>query len=503
MSKKPAKDADFELAGPRPESVIESLRSLGYDLPTAIADLIDNSIAASAKNIWLDFEWSGSRTSMVLTDDGTGMAGDELSNAMRLGSRSPLDIRGPTDLGRFGLGLKTASFSQCRRLTVISKTSRNDLECRCWDLSYVTAECDWKLLKGQQFVTPTMTLRLNQLSSGTAVVWDQLDQVVGHAKPDDESAYRFFLERIEQVKIHLAMVFHRFLSGSGAVKIQINNGVVKPWDPFLINESATQHLPEEVLIYQGGEVRVQSYVLPHHSKIDDETYKRAAGQMGWNASQGFYIYRNKRLLVPGDWLGLGFQKEEHYKLARVQVEITNGMDADWQIDVKKSRARPPGELRADLRRIARITRERAVEIYRHRGKVLARETGSPNVFPWQKCVRHGKIFYKINREHPLVRDLVDTAGDLKATIAALLRILEETIPVSYIVVNNAEHPDSLSTPFAGVPSSQIREVMLAVYQSLRHQGLSHQNARLRLSVMEPFDRFPELIASIEASESPA
>ena len=126
------------------------------------------------------------------------------------------------------------------------------------------------------------------------------------------------------------------------------------------------------------------------------------GSREWNSRQGFYVYRNRRMLVAGDWLGLPFTKEEHYKLARIQVDIPNAMDQDWQIDVRKSRVRPPGVLRKDLERIANLTRKRAVEIYRHRGKIVARSRSAGHTFAWQRKVKNGTIFYCLDRKHPLI-----------------------------------------------------------------------------------------------------
>src|SRR5262249_37614312 len=160
---------------------------------------------------------------------------------------------------------------------------------------------------------------------------------------------------------------HRFL-GSG-FRVFINGKEakhqVKAWDPFLQSHSATQQLPIEKIPGPSGVVMVRPFILPHLDKLGERQHKAAAGPSGWNAQQGVYVSRNERLLAPGDWLGLGFTKEEHYKLSRIQVDIPNTMDGEWDIDVKKSRARPPGHIRDRLREVANLTRVRAVEVYRH------------------------------------------------------------------------------------------------------------------------------------------
>jgi len=365
-------EPEYEIAAPRADAMIQSLRAFGYDVPAAIADLIDNSIAAGAKNVWLEFYWSGAESYVAIADDGAGMTEGELSAAMRPGSRSPLEERDAKDLGRFGLGLKTASFSQCLSLTVASrkKAAGAAAAVRCWDLEYVTECGDWRLLCGGSETFRAHGLaRLEALPSGTVVFWEKMDRVTPPGTQTNSSPeHDLFLRRIEEVRAHIAMVFHRYLDGipGRPLRIHVNGELVKAWDPFAAKHSATQHLPEEAMPFRGEALMVRPFILPHHSKMSKAAYEEAKGPKGWDAQQGFYVYRNKRLLVAGDWLGF-FQKEQHCKLARIQVDIPNSMDETWEIDVKKSRAWPPPQLRRHLRRPASATRARATEVYRNRG----------------------------------------------------------------------------------------------------------------------------------------
>ena len=489
-------DDHSELAQPSPGLMIESLRAFGYDLRTALADLIDNSIAARARNVWIDAVWRGRDSMISVTDDGRGMTPRELLDAMRLGCRGPLSPRDPRDLGRFGLGLKTASFSQCRRLTVYSRAAQDScIEARCWDLDFVT-ECDeWRVLKKGTEAADERSQRLRSLPTGTAVVWEVLDRVVGDADTNNEAARDHFLAGLDGVKQHLSMVFHRFLAGPEALAITLNEREVKAWDPFLQNDSATQRLPRELLLGCGGEIVVTPFVLPHHSKISAGTHTLAAGPKGWNAHQRFYVYRNRRLLVPGDWLRLGMQKEEHYKLARIMLDIPNSMDSHWSLDVRKARAVPPAELRADLRRIAKLTRQDAAGVYRHRGKALARAAAQAYVFVWERKLKHGKVFYRINRSHPLVKRVFAAPTDIRDKAKALLRLLEETVPLPLIVIDSSEQPDRHASPFEGSPADEMLAVVRAVYESLTAQGVPPEEAAERLLAMEPFSRYPEQIAA--------
>jgi hypothetical protein len=352
-----------EAAEPPAAALVEALRGLGYSLPTAVADLIDNSISAKARNVWIDFGWAGSGSWISILDDGRGMNESALRNAMLPGSRNPLEERDASDLGRFGLGLKTASFSQCRRLTVASRTADGNA-LRRWDLDHVSACNRWELLLDPILGSEARLDALNSVASGTLVLWEALDRVVGEAGADAESARGRFLQRAQEVEEHLAMVFHRYLSGADPLCIFINGRTereqIRPWDPFFTMHDATWRLPPESLDLGDAEVQVQGFVLPHKDRLRETEYSEGAGPSGWNAHQGFFVYRNRRLLVPGGWLGLGrdrsWPREEHYKLARIRVDIPNSTDHEWKIDVKKSMARPPEQLRRRLRDIAERVR---------------------------------------------------------------------------------------------------------------------------------------------------
>ena len=485
---------DYDIASPGAAELFESLRAFGYDLPTALADIIDNSISASARNIWIDMIWDGPGSRITIRDDGTGMSEDALRQAMRPGSLSPLEDRAANDLGRFGLGMKTASISQCRCLTVMSKTSSGEISIRRWDLDYIasTGTGEWRLLKGDELLGDEDRALLDGQEQGTILFWDRLDQLVGNAATDDETAQKHFRERADALKAHLAMVFHRFLRGRNAIRLHLNGRQIEPWDPFLEDTDKVDPLPAETLVADGEAVEVKAFILPHHSRITPEQHAAAAGPRGWNAHQGFYIYRNKRLLVAGDWLGLGMQKEEHFKLARIRIDLANSADLLWQIDVKKSRARPPAVLRRDLLRIARAARSQASSIYRHRGKVVQRKLGSNDVFLWNHVVKRGKTYYKINRDHPLVRKVLD-AADEKTPVQHLLPLIEKTIPAPLIVINNAEMPDGFGKPFED-SSADLKTAMAETFQALIEDGRGRPDAARALLTMEPFNQYPEMVA---------
>lgn len=485
----------YDLVEPYAPAMIESLRAVGYDLATAMADLVDNSITAEATDIHIEFFWDGEASSIAVTDNGKGMSEEQLIEAMRIGA-DPTVPRERNDLGRFGLGLKTASFSQCRRVTVSTRKDGDALQTRCWDLDYVRETREWRVLRTGSPKSEEFSKHLADLP-GTVVVWENLDRLVTGTSAENANDRDIFNDRIAIVEKHLAMVFHRFLDRLG-VSILVNGNQVKPWDPFLTSFPATQHPEPQIIALNGEPVTVNAYILPHHSKLSPAEYSLAAGPHGWVAHQGFYIYRNNRLLVPGDWLGLGVKKEEHYKLARIRVDLPNTLDDLWGIDIKKSSASVPVQLREALTHIGRATRERAVEVYRHRGSVLNRAHAEESTFVWQQRVSHGKVFYRINRQHPLLRRLLSDDRPAPGTLTACLRLIEEAVPVPLIILNKSQKPEGESLPFEYAESSEVYELAIELYRALIHTGVSRPDAIERLYRMEPFNRLSEFIANLPA-----
>jgi len=476
---------------PEASSMIETFRAIGYNIETAVADIIDNSISANAKNIWIHFEWKGSSTWLAIKDDGIGMNNEELIQAMRPGSKNPLVDRNSKDLGRFGLGLKTASFSQARQLTVLSKKQDYSSVYWTWDLDYVKQTGNWDLIR--YLPDKFDENALGNLTSGTLVIWNDVDRVVKDFKENDNTALDKFLIVMERVKKHLAMVFHRFIENK-KIKIFFQDNDISPWNPFLVAEDATQALSEEHL--HNGKVIIKGFVLPHKSKISEEIYKYGEGTKGWNEHQGFYIYRNERLLLAGDWLGL-FKKEEHYKLIRIQIDLPNSLDADWQIDIKKSVARPPLFYTDQIRNYAAKVRSQGVEVYRHRGKTIKLSAGQKFVPLWTDHKRGDKWFYKINRDHPLLDMAKSQAkSEPEKAIETLIRFIEENIPSKSIYIKEAEEPEAQGKPFEGIDHEPISKTMKIMFDSLISKGKQPEEAKGIIANIEPFNLFTHFLEFI-------
>lgn len=436
------------------------------------------------KNIWVNFEWKGAETWLYIKDDGLGMNNEELVQAMRPGSKNPLQERSEKDLGRFGLGLKTASFSQARKLTVISKKADYNSVYWTWDLDFVRQTGKWDLIR--YLPDEKIGAELDNQKTGTIVLWNDIDRVVKGFNKDDSNSLDAFLKIMEQVKKHLAMVFHKFIE-KGIINIFFQNNKIEAWNPFLIDENATQFFPIEKI--QNGLVKIEGYVLPHKSKISEEKYKEAEGVKGWNEQQGFYIYRNNRLLLAGDWLRL-FRKEEHYKLARIQIELPNTLDSEWQIDIKKSMALPPHIFRDQIKAYALKVRKQAVYVYRHKGKSVQQVVGQKFVPLWLDHKRGDKWFYKINREHPIIEKVKEEArNEPNKAIEMLIKFIEETIPTKSIFIKESETPELQGKPFEGVDHKIIRNTMQAMYSNLLSQGKTDEQAKSIIANIEPFDNF--------------
>lgn len=453
-----------------------SMRDLGYSLETAIADLIDNSITAGADAIDILCDMSGKPPVVVILDNGKGMSEVDLLNAMRHGTGSPRQYRSPQDLGRFGLGLKTASFSQCRSLTVVSK--KDGVRCGAeWNLDRIDAADDWLLSILDDFDIHPLPHVERLGSQGTAVFWRELDRLM-----EDEVGDRrdeIVNEKLEVVGRHLSLVFHRFLAGEvkehARISITINGHPITPFDPFCRKNPATQVLPEEIVRVGEAEVRLQPYVLPHHSRLSASEYDYYQDRSDFISNQGGYVYRNGRLMAWGDWFRL-VPKGEATKLARVQIDFPNSLDEAWTIDIKKSRARPPHPVRERMRQIiARIT-GRSVTVHRGRGQRLFQETQAPF---WERYADHDGIRFAINGQHPLIQSL---SARLSSENTDLLRVLFDSIatslPVEMIYSDYSTHPREINQK--AVDESQALARLKSLRQALYGDGPGDPSAFLQI-----------------------
>lgn len=340
---------------PSASRLILSLRDIGYDFKHAVADLIDNSIAARASTVAIEMRFNGNESWFRIADDGVGMNGRTITEAMRFGTERDYDAE---ELGKFGLGLKTASFSQCKRLTVASRMDHDArrIEVRQWDMAHVQATNRWEVIDVPPDERPDHLVEPLQNGTGTVVLWELMDRVLEYRIPWGDRARAGFLRLAGELDFHLGMVFHRFLTGEARrkkkLRITINGTPVDPWDPFARGEKATLALPGKEVEINGdkgpGLVAYTPFILPPQEKFSSlKAFNRSAGPGKWNYQQGFYIYRADRMIQSGGWSYMR-TSDEHTKLARVALDFWPDLDSAFDLNVAKARVNLPVDLRAKL-----------------------------------------------------------------------------------------------------------------------------------------------------------
>ncbi|MFG3225166.1 ATP-binding protein [Kitasatospora sp. NPDC048194] len=471
---------------------MESLRAFGYDMATALADLVDNSLAAAASEVRVEFSTDKGAAWVAVVDNGAGMTAAQLHEAVRFGGTGPTAERRVGDLGRFGLGLKTASLSQCRLLTVLSRTP-DGLASRTWDLDLVRATDDWRVLVVPDSEALSIAEKLGFEGNGTMVLWRRLDRA-GEGP--------VLARRLGQCRAKLRMWFHRFLE-AGALRLVVGDHSLTPWDPFWRRHVATQDLGTERL-GEATPVLVTPYVLPHPTRLSEAELAEGAGPRGWHAQQGFYVYRGNRMVSAGGWLGLpDLTMVPPTRLARIEVHVDPADDHRWQVDVRKSRVHAPAALEERLVRLATAARDASTRVFRRRAVTAGEGRGRDGgvTFGWVHERRHGVSSYLVNRQHPVV--VAALASDEGAKVEAVLRLVERTLPVGFIAIEAQNDPGR--TPQAaleGADEAEARADLTAMLAALPDDPATREAAIRALASVEPFNRFPHLVAEIAGQVRP-
>lgn len=470
---------------PHAASLSQSMRDIGYSLETAIADLIDNSITAGAESIqiFLDTTRREDPPCLVIIDNGSGMSEIELLEAMRPGSQNPRDRRESNDLGRFGLGLKTASFSQCKCLTVLSRKDQQ-LSAAQWDLDLLNVRNEWvvNILDPDELEDLPYFSELG--SHGTYILWQKMDRLL-EGKIHEQSESKVY-EKFAEVEKHLSLVFHRYLSGEykkRKVAIQINGHSIEAFDPFCISNKATQLLPEEIIRIDGHVVKIQPYILPHHSKLSKKEYEFYSSRNDFVSNQGAYIYRNGRLMTWGDWFRL-VPKSEATKLARIRIDFTNVLDELWTIDIKKSRAHPPEQVKHKLRQIINRITEQSKLVHIGRGNRLFDEHEQRF---WERFSDRSGIRYAINRIHPLVIGIESKLdAESRKAFQEILSIIERSVPLEAIYSDYSSSPQNFEEKLE-IPYEELKEKIQSLYMLLYSDDLFDKESFMRMICgLKPF-----------------
>lgn len=470
--------------------LMEATRAIGYSMEAAVADIIDNSLTANASevNIWfLPYE----DPYIAIIDNGDGINERNLTEIMRYGSSSPSDKRKDNDLGRYGLGLKTASLSQCRCLTVVSKIE-NNIEARRWDLDYINSTGSWSLLKldSEEINKLPLIEKLKEQKTGTYVLWNRLDKI----KVGSITLEQALDDKIEIVREHLELIFHRFLSGDGMdkIKMNINGNRLVPFDPFFTPKSNIVMDDEKIeLPGRIGKVVIRPFILPHPSNMSKQELEKYGGKYGLRRLQGFYIYRNKRLLTWATWFRL-IKMDEFTKLARVRVDIPNCLDDLWTLDIKKSTAYPPEIVKTRLKQIIGTISNGSKRTWKFRSR---KEQDDNVTHIWQRMETREGIRYFINQDYPtleLINEHLDDEG--KKILIKYLETVQNNLPIN--TLHNDIHNE------VKISQDQIVIERKRVCEMARDLMIKAQKDRMldktfeNFKIVEPFNEYLDEIKHI-------
>lgn len=405
--------------------LVESTRSIGYSFEAALADIIDNSLGKSATEVNILFS-SKDPQCVAIIDNGAGMSEAELESAMRYGSKSSLDERDKNDLGRFGLGLKTASF----------------------------------------------------------------DRIVDGAA----NAQKVFDERIERARSHVALVFHRYMDNENIkarVKISFNHALVEPIDPFLIQNPATQPLTEQTLRIDGSMIKVKPYILPYSSKVSAKDKKKLGDLCDLRSNQGFYIYRNKRLIIWGTWFRL-IKTQELNKLARIRVDIPNTLDSIWGIDIKKSTASLPDVIKRNLVAVVENSVGRSERVYKYRGRNAAKDHLQ---HIWETIDNRGKFQYQINRELPIVKLLEESLDDRAlGYLDSFIKTIEDAFPYGDVYYRLARDENAVDQ--TGMEFEEVYKVAKNMIAAYKEMGGDIRTFLETLDKIDYFIKYPDVVKKV-------
>ncbi len=477
---------------PTADVLMTSMRAMGYSFESAIADIIDNSISANAKNVQLHFPINPADCYVVVCDDGDGMNQLELFDAMKYGSEQKREGRSESDLGRFGLGLKAASLSQCRKLTVASKKN-GIVSAYTWDLDVIEEKKDWFIIEcsEEEIKSIRFISWLDKLESGTVVVWEDFDFI----EKSSGSVYAELSKYQEATSEYLSLIFHRYLNraAQSRISIRINNFQLKGYDPFLENHNKTNVRRRIVIPIKDNQeiermVVVQPYILPFQKDLTVEDKKLSGGIENYRSRQGFYVYRNERLIVWGNWFGR--HRDELTKYARIKVDIPNTLDDIWGIDIKKQNAKIPASIKNRLTKAVDEAMDIAIKAQTYRGRI---EKADEDIdYIWDRIRDREQYYYHINRDSrifDLIKEKVD--DETWSRIDMVLEEIENSVPYQQIYIDKSQNKidDTISDERIAEIESKAR-ILITMAESMG--GGTRAEIIDKMFLSEPFNKYPSL-----------
>jgi hypothetical protein len=485
--------SEYESNIPKAEYLIGAMRSMGYSFEAAIADIIDNSVSANARNIHIKFPTEPFNCIVSILDDGIGMDKEALFLAMKYGSNSCEEQREENDLGRFGLGMKAASLSQCKTLTVASKQN-GIISAYQWNYDLILEKKEWLVIKLNKNEISLLSgfQELKSYNSGTLVIWEDFDILEKSSGDIFTSLNEFKIKIID----YLSMIFHRYLNDENGKKINIsvNNFKLKGFDPFLEKHKKTNTRQEFELAIKDTKgiercVSVQPFVLPYQKDLSKNDIDLLGGIANLRTKQGFYIYRNRRLIIWGTWFGI--PRNELTKHARIRVDIPNTLDDIWNIDIKKQNATIPKSIKNSLTKAVKETMNFSVKIQKHRGRIDNVDDSYDYI--WNRIEgREKKYVYSINRESRifgLLKENVDEE-DL-SRFEMVLEEIERSIPFQQIYIDISQDIVDETDDAERLKDIENKGVMW-VKHVIELGELNKKQAIDQLFKSEPFCKHPEL-----------
>lgn len=475
------------------KALLTGLRAIGYNFSTAVADIIDNSISACASEIKIYSDPLETEPYFCILDNGCGMNAQELDNAMLPGSDRENKTDCKLELGRFGLGLKSASLSQCREFTVASK-KYGKIRAMSFDLDVIEKENKLMLkqLNSDEIKQLPQISELDTYETGTLVIWTKFDKIESLAKNFEDS----FRSVVAESKKHVELVFHRFYN---KIAIYYNNKRIEKRDPFLLDSVGRQQTGRTSnIIIDGSEIIVIPYTLPFANTLTSEEKALLGNPKSIFDEQGFYLYRNERLISWGSWMHMGIRSELN-KLARIQVDIPSTLDSVWMLDVKKSSAKIPDKIKDRIK----MAVEDSIVRSKRTTKFPGVKEQSVTCKMWDRINEHeGKVRYQINREAPAIVALNDAIGETEKELLEIVLSQVESYLPKYSISN--DNMESLNIVNSGDDCEEERlieeiEKIVAIFEG-DMQRIQFENIFMSEGYQKMFKRKDEIKRRIFGDE---
>lgn len=466
---------------PKPEEFIKSIAEQGYRLETAIADLVDNAISAGANKIEVLVDTTKRPFTLFVSDNGSGMDEPTLRQAMQLPSSSVDCERKQNDLGRFGLGLKTASFSQTRSFSVISrKKGTETFRARTWDLAFLRLN-GWALKVETAETTSLMYDAYNEncksflgefgetFRASTIVMWRGLHKFETHISELDSSDV-LKKELSEVTRNHLSLVFHRFLERkTNGIKIRLNNIIIRPFNPFPKDASGVRRLEMKNRKFGQDSIKIEGFILPSACLEDVKLGASSWTPPGKNLldMEGVYVYRADRIILFGNWLDLT-SRSQKMQLARMRIEIGNSVDHLLHLNVSKSQVEMPYDLKVGLSEYVRDLKREAEREYLNRTIRVFQKSDDHREQPFIKTEATNRgAQMSINASFPLISILASGLNkEQSVQFKAIIRMFNKELNSIRRV-----HEDATFVDISG-DDSMTKSELKEIIKILKDQGFS-------------------------------